>query len=59
MERDFRNWDWDLIGSTLQVTVGTKKGYNEQSALHCQSNNIAHVFALILQEKDAPLSQPV
>ena len=19
MERDFRNWDWDLIGSTLQV----------------------------------------
>ena len=21
MERDFRNWDWDLIGSTLQVIL--------------------------------------
>ena len=21
MERDFRNWDWDLIGSTLQVML--------------------------------------
>ena len=44
MERDFRNWDWDLIGSTLQVLpLGFMKNVEKWLINYC-----GYYFFLVL-----------